>query len=152
MVRTMDLSKDQVRGLICNLFDEMSREVNGVIALLDDDGSLLGFGAKIVDIADRKAAEAAIARCELHVSSILATVPNAMIVIDERGQILSFSAATERLFGYGEVDVVGRDVGMLLPDRPPAQTCSSSCSYTIHLLRSWSLRQTGRGSLSRTPT
>ncbi|MFL9839771.1 PAS domain S-box protein [Sphingomonas sp. ST-64] len=88
-----------------------------LIALRDDDGSLLGFGATIEDITDRKAAEAAIARSELHLSSILATVPDAMIVIDERGQILSFSAAAERLFGYGESEVVGRNVGMLMPDR-----------------------------------
>ncbi|MBN3535812.1 zincin-like metallopeptidase domain-containing protein [Sphingomonas pseudosanguinis] len=27
-----------------------------------------------------------------------------------------------------------------------AQTCSSSCSYRLHLLRSWSLRQTRGGS------
>ena len=29
---------------------------------------------------------------------------------------------------------------------PPAQACSLSCSYRLHLLRSWSLRQTRRGS------
>ncbi|MEG3181815.1 DUF6538 domain-containing protein [Sphingomonas sp. LT1P40] len=29
MVRMMELSKDQVRGLICNLFNEMTREVEG---------------------------------------------------------------------------------------------------------------------------
>ena len=28
----------------------------------------------------------------------------------------------------------------------PAQTCTSSCSYRLHLLRMWSLRQTRRGS------
>jgi len=28
---------------------------------------------------------------------------------------------------------------------PQAQTCSSSCSYRLHLLRSWSLRQTRGG-------
>jgi PAS domain-containing protein len=37
---------------------------------------------------------------EAHLSSILNTVPDAMIVIDERGIMQSFSAAAERLFGY----------------------------------------------------
>ncbi|MGI4793965.1 MAG: LysR substrate-binding domain-containing protein [Janthinobacterium lividum] len=32
---------------------------------------------------------------------------------------------------------------------PRAQTCSSSCSYRLYLLRSWSLRQTRGGSLLR---
>jgi two-component system, LuxR family, sensor kinase FixL len=52
---------------------------------------------------------------EAHLRSILATVPDAMVVIDERGIILSFSAAAERTFGYGEAEVVGRNVKMLMP-------------------------------------
>ena len=42
---------------------------------------------------------AALAR-EAHLQSILDTVPDAMVVIDIRGIIQSFSAAAERLFGY----------------------------------------------------
>lgn len=52
---------------------------------------------------------------EAHLRSILATVPDAMIVIDEQGTILSFSAAAERMFGYGEDDVLGENVRMLMP-------------------------------------
>jgi two-component system sensor kinase FixL len=52
---------------------------------------------------------------EAHLRSILATVPDAMIVIDEQGTILSFSAAAERMFGYGEADVLGDNVRMLMP-------------------------------------
>ena len=37
---------------------------------------------------------------EAHLQSILDTVPEAMIVIDERGIMQSFSSAAERLFGY----------------------------------------------------
>jgi two-component system sensor kinase FixL len=52
---------------------------------------------------------------EAHLRSILATVPEAMIVIDEKGSILSFSAAAERMFGYAESEVVGENVSMLMP-------------------------------------
>ena len=52
---------------------------------------------------------------EAHLRSILATVPDAMVVIDEEGVILSFSAAAERMFGYAEAEVVGRNVKMLMP-------------------------------------
>ncbi len=52
---------------------------------------------------------------EAHLRSILATVPDAMVVIDEAGHILSFSAAAETLFGYAEADVVGENVSMLMP-------------------------------------
>ncbi len=52
---------------------------------------------------------------EAHLRSILATVPDAMIVIDELGTILSFSATAERMFGFGEGEVAGRNVKMLMP-------------------------------------
>lgn len=52
---------------------------------------------------------------EAHLRSILATVPDAMVVIDERGHILSFSAAAERMFGFAEAEVLGENVSMLMP-------------------------------------
>lgn len=52
---------------------------------------------------------------EAHLRSILATVPDAMIIIDEIGIILSFSAAAEKMFGYAEEEVVGENVSMLMP-------------------------------------
>lgn len=52
---------------------------------------------------------------EEHLRSILATVPDAMVVIDEMGKILSFSAAAQKMFGYAEPEVVGENVSMLMP-------------------------------------
>ena len=47
--------------------------------------------------------------------SILATVPDALIVIDARGRIMSFSPAAQRMFQYGEAEVLGENVSMLMP-------------------------------------
>ncbi|WP_235511762.1 PAS domain-containing sensor histidine kinase [Sphingomonas sp. Leaf23] len=74
-----------------------------------------GFGYSIFDISDRKAAERKLAESEAHMRSVLATVPDAMVVIDARGRIQSFSAAAERLFGYCEREVVGSNVNILMP-------------------------------------
>ncbi len=52
---------------------------------------------------------------ESHLRSILATVPDAMVVIDETGHILSFSAAAERMFGSNDEEVLGENVSMLMP-------------------------------------
>ena len=54
-------------------------------------------------------------KSESHLRSILATVPDAMIVIDKRGHILSFSAAAEKMFGFSEQEVLGENVSMLMP-------------------------------------
>ena len=58
---------------------------------------------------------AVVSGAEEHLRSILATVPDAMILIDERGTILSFSTAAEKMFGYAENEVVGENVSMLMP-------------------------------------
>jgi two-component system sensor kinase FixL len=52
---------------------------------------------------------------EAHLRSILETIPDAMIVIDERGRILSFSAAAEEMFGFTEDEVRGENVSTLMP-------------------------------------
>ena len=53
---------------------------------------------------------------ERHLQSILDTVPDAMIVIDEHGVMQSFSAAAERLFGWPGDEAVGRNVRILMPN------------------------------------
>lgn len=78
-------------------------------------GRLRAFGYSIVDISERKTAERRLAESAAHMRSVLATVPDAMVVIDDRGRIRSFSAAAERLFGYREVEVVGSNVSILMP-------------------------------------
>lgn len=53
---------------------------------------------------------------EAHLKSILDTVPDAMIVIDEHGVMQSFSLAAERQFGWTAAEVVGRNVSVLMPE------------------------------------
>lgn len=52
---------------------------------------------------------------EAHLQSILDTVPEAMIVIDEQGVIQSFSSAAERLFGRSAAEAIGQNVRTLMP-------------------------------------
>lgn len=67
------------------------------------------------DITGLKHAQADLIAREAHLRSILDTVPEAMVVIDESGVITSFSTAAERLFGYSEGEVCGLNVRMLMP-------------------------------------
>jgi two-component system sensor kinase FixL len=86
-----------------------------ITALSNDDGSLKGYAKIVSDITERRAAEDAVRAREGHLRSILSTVPDAMVVIDDHGSVLSFSAAAERLFGYSAADVVGSNVSRLMP-------------------------------------
>jgi|CXWL01.1.fsa_nt_gi two-component system sensor kinase FixL len=56
---------------------------------------------------------------EAHLRSIYDTAPDALIVIDARGAVQSYSAAAERMFGWTASEVLGRNVSMLMaqPDR-----------------------------------
>lgn len=66
-------------------------------------------------MAKSQAGAAKIFAQEAHLRSILETVPDAMIIIDVQGHILSFSAAAERMFGFAEDEVLGENVSMLMP-------------------------------------
>jgi two-component system, LuxR family, sensor kinase FixL len=52
---------------------------------------------------------------EAHLQSILDTVPDAMIVIDEHGIIRSFSSTAERLFDFTAAELLGKNIKLLMP-------------------------------------
>jgi PAS domain S-box-containing protein len=56
-------------------------------------------------------------RVEALLQSILATIPNAVMVVDERGGMQSFSAAAASLFGYTCAEMTDQNLSLLLP--PP---------------------------------
>jgi two-component system sensor kinase FixL len=79
------------------------------------DGTRRHLSGIVLDIDEEKQLEEALRKNEGHLRSILETVPDAMIVIDERGVIQFFSSAAERLFGYSESEAIGRNVSALMP-------------------------------------
>lgn len=52
----------------------------------------------------------------LEFRSLLDAAVDAIIVIDHRGRIEQFSLAAERVFGYREQEVAGRNVNVLMPE------------------------------------
>lgn len=84
-------------------------------ALYGEGGELRGFAKIISDITEKRSAEDRLRAHESQLTAILSTVPDAMVVIDESGKMLSFSAAAEALFGFKESEVLGRNVRMLMP-------------------------------------
>lgn len=91
-------------------------DVVDFVAFAAVGGGMAWLGERLL----RSRIEAARSNLELlsraaHLRSILDTVPDAMIVIDERGVMTSFSSAAERLFGYTTAEAIGNNVKMLMP-------------------------------------
>jgi two-component system sensor kinase FixL len=82
----------------------------------DDDvmteSSLRGSRQEQVDVS---ATKEALQEREARLRSILETAPDAIIVIDERGIMESYSPAAERLFGYPADEALGQNVSILMP-------------------------------------
>ena len=87
-----------------------------ITPLRDETGKLQGYAKVTRDITERVAAEEALKAREAHLRSILETVPDAMIVIDEQATIQSFSVAAERLFGCEAQEVIGENIKILMPE------------------------------------
>ncbi|MDB5524054.1 MAG: sensor histidine kinase [Rhizobium sp.] len=103
-----ELSHRHKNGYYIPISSQMSCMVIGE----PENPLILQFNTEISQIKDM---QVDLASREAHLRSILETVPESMIVIDEAGLITSFSAASETLFGYTAAEVRGRNVRMLMP-------------------------------------
>ena len=113
------------------------------IARKSDDNAIRFVLQTNNDITGLKRAQAELAAREAHLRSILDTVPEAMIVIDEQGLVVSFSAAAAKLFGYHPEEVIGRYVKMLMPEPYRAE----HDGYVANYLRTGEARIIGYGRL-----
>jgi two-component system sensor kinase FixL len=86
-----------------------------VSPIRDDSGRIIGVSKTARDLSAMERIHADLERREALLRSILNTVPDALIVIDKRGCIHSFSAAAVQMFGYSSEAMMGRDISVLLP-------------------------------------
>ncbi|MES2164522.1 MAG: PAS domain S-box protein [Pseudomonadota bacterium] len=71
--------------------------------------------ATVRDVTERKLAQQALQESEARMRAIFETAVDAIITIDEQGVLERLNPAAERLFGYAEAEVAGRNVSMLMP-------------------------------------
>jgi len=82
--------------------------------LENDDGVLVT--AAIRDISVRKAAEQQLARMEGRYRGLLEAAPDAMVVVNPRGEIVLLNVRAEKQFGYPRDELVGRKVKDIIPE------------------------------------
>jgi len=69
-----------------------------------------------VDITEQKRAEEALRRSEERYRSVLETVTDAVVSVDERSQIIFANPATTKSFGYQISEMIGQPLAMLMPE------------------------------------
>jgi PAS domain S-box-containing protein len=78
------------------------------------DGMLVT--AAIRDISIRKAAEEELARTERRYRGLLEAAPDAMIVVDDLGEIVLLNVQAEKQFGYTRDELIGQRVTNIIPE------------------------------------
>ncbi len=89
------------------------------------------------DITDQVRAELALQASESRLRTVLDSMVDGVIVIDEQGIIESFNPAAEAIFGYRPEEAMGQNVKLLMPE-------PDALSHDGHLRRH---RETGKASI-----
>jgi two-component system sensor kinase FixL len=117
------LHRELAAGRFPNKFRNSWRLKSGETRIIDwDNTAVLGDDGKVafvlktgIDVTDEGKGEFQRVETAAFVQTVLDTAPHAIIVIDARGIIRTFSATAARIFGYTPSEVIGQNVSMLMP-------------------------------------
>lgn len=87
-----------------------------IAPLVNPAGEADAIMVSFQDVRPLRMAENSLEQADSILKSILTTIPDAMVVIDEAGLISSFSATAEEMFGYEHDEIIGENVKLLMPD------------------------------------
>src|SRR6266700_1347387 len=98
------------------------RRYDGEYRLISDNGvprydtqkDFAGYIGSCMDITERKQAEEKF-------RLVVEASPSGIILVNDRGRIALVNSQTEKLFGYGREELVGKPVEILVPERFASQ-------------------------------
>jgi len=85
--------------------------------LKDETGQVVGALSTARDITDARLMEAALRESQQTALALFENAAQGILWIDTSGRILSFNAMAEKIFGYSRVQIVGKKVELLMPDK-----------------------------------
>jgi PAS domain S-box-containing protein len=85
------------------------------VPLTGGDGQVATLSGVAIDITERKRAEEKLRQSEARMQAILNTAADAILTMDIHGTIQSVNPAGERMFGYTAAEMIGHNVGLLMP-------------------------------------
>jgi diguanylate cyclase (GGDEF)-like protein/PAS domain S-box-containing protein len=82
----------------------------------DHIGTVVGISGIGRDITERKRAQDALQESEAKIRAIVEMAADGIITISERGAVMTFNQAAERIFGYRAEEVIGQNISILMPE------------------------------------
>lgn len=99
----------------------------------DKDGRVIGFSQITRDVTDQRAQQIALAESEERCRALLGATMEALVCVNDSGEITTINAATERMFGYAGSELIGQKLALLLPSTDLPLT--NFAEQSIQLLR-----------------
>ena len=86
--------------------------------IIGDEGEIIGASKIARDITERKLTEEALRQAENRKSAILSVALDAIITMDHEGNVSDFNPAAEKIFGYQQIDAIGKPLAeLIIPER-----------------------------------
>jgi PAS domain S-box-containing protein len=89
----------------------------------ESDGTFLGYIGTATDITELK-------RGEEKFRLVVEASANAIVMVNDRGQIVLVNQQTENLFGYSRDELIGQTVEILVPERFRGDHCGHRAAFT----------------------
>jgi PAS domain S-box-containing protein len=87
-----------------------------ITPIYDDLGNLSGFGKVTRDVSARTDVEKHVAQMEGRYRGLLEAAPDAMVVVNQTGEIVLLNVQAEKQFGYRRDELLGQDVKDIIPE------------------------------------
>ena len=80
------------------------------------DGTVESVAGATIDVTTRKAAEVHLLQMESRYRGLLEAAPDAMVVVNQQGEIVLLNLQAEKQFGYRRDELIGQQVKNLIPE------------------------------------